>query len=172
MNIWHSSLFQINFHIYFGRKNWTVLIPSHQNSSYLLNLLKLFNRLHSMWICYILTADEGNIHISFHVKERQKKISGWACVTSLRQSATLQIKSPAMKKGFIPLTEAMETSREGWNPVFLDVVHVSPPKRSSCMFQLHFLKICSKWGWEKPWEGKKDFGLQKGKQFSKDKGQQ
>lgn len=77
-----------------------------------------------------------------------------------------------MKKGFIPLTEAIETSREGWNPVFLDVVHVSPPKRSSNMFQLHFLKICSNQAWEKPWERKKDFGLQKAKQFSKGKGQQ
>lgn len=108
-----------------------------------------------MWICYIVTADEGNIHISFHVKERQKKISGWVSDTLLKPSATLQIKSPATKKGFIPLTEAMETSGEGWNAVFLDAVHVSPPQRSSNMFQLNFLKICSKQGWEKPWERKK-----------------
>lgn len=92
-----------------------------------------------MWICYIVTADEGNIHISFHVTERQKKISGWVSDTLLKPSATLQIKSPATKKGFIPLTEAMETSGEGWNAVFLDAVHVSPPQRSSNV-SIKFLK--------------------------------
>lgn len=27
-----------------------------------------------MWICYAVTADGDDIHISFHLKERQKKI--------------------------------------------------------------------------------------------------
>lgn len=65
-----------------------------------------------------MTADGDDIHISFHLKERQKKKSIRAFDTLLRQSVNLQIKSPAMKKGFIPLAEAMETSREGLSSVF------------------------------------------------------
>lgn len=64
-----------------------------------------------------MTADGDDIHISFHLKERQKK-SIRAFDTLLRKSLNLQIKSPAMKKGFIPLAEAMETSREGLSSVF------------------------------------------------------